>query len=123
MCFLDSTGYKIRDVTTIQRLFLRCGSATRRSCMWDGCCNDIISIRLQFYALSNKHRSSTLHTASCSIMRLLQVSTVHVLFVAFALSQSLPTINLGYEIHQAIALNVPNHPNAQTLISTNMRVR
>ena len=56
-------------------------------------------------------------------MRLLQVSLVYVLFLAFALSQSLPTINLGYEIHQAIALNVLDYPNAQTLISTNMRVR
>lgn len=39
-------------------------------------------------------------------MRLLQISLVNALFVAFAISQSLPTVNLGYEVHQAIALNV-----------------
>ena len=39
-------------------------------------------------------------------MDILQISLVQVCFVAFAISQSLPTVNLGYEVHQAIALNV-----------------
>lgn len=38
-------------------------------------------------------------------MHLLQTSLANTLFVAFAISQSLPTVNLGYEVHRAIALN------------------
>lgn len=40
-------------------------------------------------------------------MRLLQTSLIDALIVTFATAQSLPTVNLGYEVHQAIALNVP----------------
>ena len=55
------------------------------------------------------------------VMHLLRASLVHALFVAFAISQSLPTVNLGYEVHQAITLNVPTYPSHLNAAAT-MRI-
>ena len=39
---------------------------------------------------------------------------IQVFIVAFAISQSLPTVDLGYEVHRAIALNVLTNPSTQS---------
>lgn len=83
--------------------------------MWD---TIGLHIFYRAYPFSEKHLFST--PVLWIIMHLL---VVHVFFVAFAISQSLPTVDLGYEVHRAIALNVPTKQTPQLLNSMLMRFR